>query len=235
LAAVARERGALFHTDAVQGIGALPIDVGELGVDMLSLSGHKFYGPKGTGALYVRRGVRLTPMVAGGGQERRLRSGTENVPGLVGLGAAIELATSCIDETRCRLQGLREQLVAGVLRTVPDTSFVGHPVDRLPGNAAFTVRYVEGEAMMMMLDEQGFTVSSGSACASGAQEPSHVLTALGVPGDEAQGSIRVTLGRATSEEDVGRFLEVFPAVVERLREISPLHTDARDEQCTTTS
>jgi len=223
LARIAHEHNTLFHTDAVQVVGALPVQVGELGVDLLTLSGHKVYGPKGSGALYVRRGVRMAAAVHGGGQERRLRSGTENVPGIVGLGAAVELAVASQAETSPRLQALRDRLIAGVLERVPECRLLGHPVDRLPGNAAFTVRYIEGESMLLQLDAQGFMVSSGSACASGSLEPSHVIMALGVGAEEAHGSIRLTLGRHSTQEEVDAFLETFPAVVERLRLMSPLY------------
>jgi cysteine desulfurase len=223
LARIAHEHGAQFHTDAVQAVGALPIDVVDMGIDMLSLSGHKFFGPKGIGALYVKRGVRLLPVAHGGGQERRLRSGTENVPGIVGLGAAIELAVSGIPETRSRLEALRERLVAGVLARVPDCRYLGHPARRLPGNAAFAVRFIEGESMLLQLDTQGFMVSSGSACASGSLEPSHVLMALGLGAEEAHGSIRMSLGRENTVEEVDAFLEVFPPIVEKLRLMSPLY------------
>ncbi len=222
LARIAHEKGAVFHTDAVQVVGALPIDVADLGVDLLSLSAHKFFGPKGVGALYVRRGVRITPLTHGGGQERRLRSGTENVAGIVGLGAAIELAVSRLPTTRPRLEALRDRLVAGVLAAVPASRYLGDPTRRLPGNAAFTVRYVEGESMLLLLDAQGFMVSSGSACAAGSSEPSHVITALGLPAEEAHGSIRLSLGHDNTEEEVDAFLSTFPAIVARLREMSPL-------------
>jgi cysteine desulfurase len=223
LARIAHEKGAVFHTDAVQAVGALPIDVAQSGIDMLSLSGHKLFGPKGVGALYVRRGIRLLPGAHGGGQERRLRSGTENVPGIVGLGAAIELAVNGIPENRPRLEALRDRLVAGVLARVPDSRHLGHPSQRLPGNAAFTVRFIEGESMLLQLDAQGYMVSSGSACASGSLEPSHVLMALGLGAEEAHGSIRASLGRENTEEEVDGFLEVFPPIVEKLRLMSPLY------------
>lgn len=223
LARIAHEKGAVFHTDAVQAVGILPMDVSSLGVDMLSLAAHKLYGPKGVGALYVRRGVRLAPMIHGGGQERRLRSGTENVPGIIGLGAAVELAVSSIDEVRPRLERLRERLVAGVLASVPDCRYLGHPAERLPGNAAFTVRYIEGESMLLQLDSHGFMVSSGSACASGSLEPSHVIMALGLGAEEAHGSIRVSLGRQNTEEEVDAFLAAFAPIVDKLRQMSPLY------------
>ena len=190
---------------------------------MLSLSAHKLYGPKGAGALYVRRGTRLAPIVHGGGHERRLRSGTENVPGIVGLGAALTLAVQEMPARRERLVALRERLAAGVLAAIPEVTYLGHPTVRLPGNVAFTVRYVEGESMLLQLDQAGIMVSSGSACASGSLEPSHVILALGYRPEEAHGSVRVTLGRENTEEDVDRFLEVFPPIVEKLRAMSPLY------------
>lgn len=223
LAHIAHEHGAAFHTDAVQVVGALPVDVTALGVDLLSLSGHKFYRPKGTGALYVRRGVRLGPLLHGGGQERRLRSGTENVPGIVGLGAALELAVAGLAETRPRVEALREQLVAGVLAAVPDVRYLGHPEQRLPGNAAFAVRGLEGESLLLMLDARGFMVSSGSACASGSSGPSPIIRALGISAEEAQGSLRLTLGRENTAAEVEAFLAVFPELVHTLRAMSPVY------------
>lgn len=223
LAGIAHEKGAVFHTDAVQAVGALPVDVRELGVDMLTLSGHKLYGPKGSGALYVRRGTRLGPMLHGGGHERRLRSGTENVPAIVGLGAALELAVREMAEVRPRVEALRDRLAAGVLETIPEVRYLGHPTQRLPGNVAFTVRYIEGESMLLQLDTRGFMVSSGSACASGSLEPSHVILALGLGAEEAHGSLRLSLGRENTQEEADAFLEVFPAIVETLRQMSPLY------------
>ena len=223
LARIARAHGAAFHTDAVQAVGALPVDVEALGVDLLSLSGHKLYGPKGVGALYVRRGMRMAPIVHGGGHERRLRSGTENVPGIVGLGAAIALAVEEMPQRRARLVALRERLAEGVLAAVPDVTYLGHRTERLPGNVAFTVRYIEGESMLLQLDQAEIMVSSGSACASGSLEPSHVIVALGFGAEEAHGSVRVTLGTGSTEEEVDTFLEVFPPIVEKLRAMSPLY------------
>jgi cysteine desulfurase len=223
LARIAHEKGAVFHTDAVQAVGSLPVDVAELGVDMLSLSAHKLYGPKGVGALYVKRGTRLQPVLHGGGHERRLRSGTENVPGIVGLGAAITLATERIPEVRPRLEALRDRLARGVVELIPEVTDLGHPTLRLPGNVAFSVRYVEGESMLLQLDAQGFMVSSGSACASGSLEPSHVVLALGLRAEEAHGSMRVSLGRENTEEEVDAFLETFPPIVDKLRQMSPLY------------
>ncbi len=223
LARIAHEKGAVFHTDAVQAVGSLPVDVGELGVDMLSLSGHKLYGPKGVGALYVRRGTRLLPVLHGGGHERRLRSGTENVPGVVGLGEAITLAAERLPEVGPRLEALRDRLAQGVAELIPDVTYLGHPTRRLPGNVAFTVRYVEGESMLLQLDIHGFMVSSGSACASGSLEPSHVVLALGLGAEEAHGSMRVSLGRENTEQEVDAFLEAFPPIVDKLRQMSPLY------------
>ena len=223
LARIAHEKGALFHTDAVQAVGSLPVDVGELGVDMLSLSGHKLYGPKGIGALYVKRGTRLQPILHGGGHERRLRSGTENVPGIVGLGVAMTMAAEQLPEVRPRLERLRDRLAQGVLERIPEVTYLGHPTQRLPGSVAFSVRYVEGESMLLQLDAQGFMVSSGSACASGSLEPSHVVLALGLGAEEAHGSMRISLGRENTEEEADAFLEAFPPIVDKLRQMSPLY------------
>jgi cysteine desulfurase len=223
LARIAHEKGAAFHTDAVQAVGSLPVDVKELGVDMLALSGHKLYGPKGIGVLYVKRGTRLTPILHGGGHERRLRSGTENVPGIVGLATAMEIAVAEMPRTRPYLEGLRDRLAAGVVETVSDVTYLGHPTQRLPGNVAFTVRYIEGESMLLGLDAKGVMVSSGSACASGSLEPSHVILALGMGAEEAHGSMRISLGRENTGEEVDLFLEVFPPIVEKLRQMSPLY------------
>jgi cysteine desulfurase len=223
LARIAHEKGAVFHTDAVQAVGSLPVDVAELGVDMLSLSGHKLYGPKGVGALYVKRGTRLQPILHGGGHERRLRSGTENVPGVVGLGEAITIATEGLSEVRPRLEALRDKLARGVIERIPEVTPLGHPTRRLPGNVAFSVRYVEGESMLLQLDARGFMVSSGSACASGSLEPSHVVLALGLAAEDAHGSIRVSLGKENTEEEADAFLEAFPPIVDKLRQMSPLY------------
>jgi len=223
LARIAHEHGAAFHTDAVQAVGAVPVDVEELGVDLLSLSAHKLYGPKGIGALYVRPGTRLAPLLHGGGHERRLRSGTENVPAIVGLGAALALAVEEMPERRPGLLALRERLAEGILGAVPEVTYLGHRTLRLPGNVAFAVRYVEGESMLLQLDQAGIMVSSGSACASGSLEPSHVILALGYRPEDAHGSVRLSLGRQNTEEEVDRFLEVFPPIVEKLRAMSPLY------------
>lgn len=224
LAAIAHQREVVFHTDAVQAVGSLPVDVRALDVDLLSLSAHKFYGPKGVGALYVRRGRRLTPLVHGGGQERNLRSGTENVAGIVGLGVAVELAVAAIHAELPRLETLRDRLAEGVMESVEDVVYLGHPRERLPGNACFSIRFIEGESMVLRLDELGIAVSSGSACASVSLEPSHVIMAMGHDAVAAHGSLRLTLGRENGDADVDYFLQEFPGVVATLRAMSPLYT-----------
>ena len=223
IAAAARERGILIHTDAVQAIGKVPTDVGELGVDLLSMSSHKIYGPKGVGFLYVRRGVSFDPLSHGGSHEWSVRAGTENVPGIVGLARALELAVEGMPEERVRLDGLTARLEKGILDRISDVSINGHPTDRLPGTLNVSLHYVEGESVVLALDMEGIAVSTGSACTTDSAEPSHVLSAMGVPADVAQGSIRFGLGRSTTRADVDGVLDVLPGIVERLRAISPLH------------
>ncbi|NYE58040.1 cysteine desulfurase NifS [Carboxydothermus ferrireducens] len=220
---IAREKGVYFHTDAVQTVGKIPVDVKELKVDLLSLSAHKIYGPKGVGALYVRKGLKLEPLANGGGQERKRRPGTENVAGIVGLGKAIELAVAEMPEESARLTKLRDKLIKGVLERIPYVRLNGHPTKRLPHNANFSVEFVEGESMLLMLDMKGIAASSGSACTSGSLDPSHVLLAMGIPHEVAHGSLRLTLGKANTEEQIDYVLEVLPGIVERLREMSPLY------------
>ncbi|MHC1630389.1 MAG: cysteine desulfurase NifS [Methanoculleaceae archaeon] len=222
IGAIAREHGVLFHTDAVQAVGAVPIDVDALNTDLLSLSGHKFYGPKGTGALYIRKGTRLHRLIHGGGQERRRRAGTENVPGIVGLGAAIERATTDIEGHTRRIAALRDRLIAGILETIPESRLNGHPTERLPNNVNISFRYVEGESILLMLDQLGIAASTGSACTSASSEPSHVLLAMGLSHEEAHGSLRLTLGESNADEDVDYVLEVLPGIIGRLRSMSPL-------------
>lgn len=222
VAELAHERGILVHTDAVQAFGSVPIDVEELGVDLLAASSHKLYGPKGVGALYVRRGTRVKPLIHGGGQERGLRSGTENVPGIVGFGAAAEIALRVMPEASPRLAALRDRLVAGVLELVPDTELLGHPTSRLPGNACLSIAGVQGEPLVLQLDAHGIAASAGSACASSSLEPSHVLTAMGYGPEAAHGSLRLTLGRENTDAEVDRFLEVLPRVILQLRELRSL-------------
>ncbi|PPD58189.1 cysteine desulfurase NifS [Dehalogenimonas etheniformans] len=221
---ITREKGVYLHTDAVQAVGRVPVDVQALGVDLLSISAHKLYGPKGIGALYVRKGTRISPILWGGGQERGKRSGTENVPGIVGLGKAAELAAASITSEVERLSKLRDRLIAGLLATVPETRLNGHPTQRLPNNANFSFDYVEGESVCLNLDLAGISASPGSACSSTSTAPSHVLLALGLPQHQAFGSLRLSLGRWTTGEDIERVLEVLPGIVARLRAMSPIWT-----------
>ncbi len=222
LAAVARERGVYFHTDAVQAVGHIPVDVKELGVDMLSMSGHKLQGPKGVGALYIRKGTRIVPFMHGGGQEGRKRASTENVPGIVGFGYAAELASEQLDSEAVRLTELRDRLISGLQESIDHIQLNGHPRQRLPNNVNVSVDYVEGESMLLNLDLEGISASSGSACTSGSLEPSHVLLACGLPHEQAHGSLRLTLGKWTVEEDIDRVLDVLPGIVAKLRAMSPL-------------
>jgi cysteine desulfurase len=217
LARLCRERGVLFHTDAVQAVGHIPVNVRELGVDLLSLSAHKFYGPKGAGALYVRRGVRLEPLFQGGGQERRIRPGTENVAGIVGLGAACRVAAREMAEREARVAALRGRLEEGIRRLFPEARVNGHPEERLPGILNVVFPGVEGEALLLNLDLKGVAASAGAACSAGSVEPSHVLLAMGLSEDLAHGAVRFSLGRESREEDVEHVLEVLPPIVERLR------------------
>ncbi|MFI5273552.1 MAG: cysteine desulfurase family protein [Ktedonobacterales bacterium] len=219
IGAICRARRIPFHTDAVQAGGLADLDVRALNVDLLTLSAHKFYGPKGVGILYVRQGMRLQPQTLGGSQERNRRAGTENVPGVVGAAEALRLAQAHRAEEAARLAALRDQLIAGVLR-IPGTRLTGHPTLRLPHSASFTITGVEGESLLLNLDLLGIAASSGSACTTGSVEPSHVLTAMGVAPDEARGHLRLTLGASTTERDIAAVLEHLPQVVERLRALS---------------
>lgn len=221
---IARSHEIPFHTDAVQAAGALSLDVQELNVDLLTLSAHKFYGPKGVGALYVRDGLGILPVQTGGGHERGLRSGTENVAGIVGLAAALKLAEESREEESRRLAELRDRLIEGVRSSVSHCRLLGHPDQRLPNNASIAFEHVEGEGILLGLDLEGIAASSGSACSTGSSGPSHVATAMGVPPEVARGSIRMTLGRENTEEDIQRVLEVLPGIVERLRAMSPLYS-----------
>ncbi len=220
IAQVCREKGVYFHTDAVQVVGKLPIDVVKLGVDLLSLSAHKFYGPKGVGALYVRKGVKIDPLLHGGHQERGRRAATENVAGIVGLGKAIELRLGEMEVEAKRLTTLRERLYTGLVARVDHVYLNGHPTQRLPGTLNVCFEYIEGEGIIMGLDLAGVAVSSGSACTSATLSPSHVLLAMGVHPAVAQGSIRFGLGRENTEEDVDYVLETLPPIIERLRAMS---------------
>jgi len=223
---IARAHKIPFHTDAVQAGGALDLDVEALKVDLLSLSAHKFYGPKGVGVLYLRRGVRLLPPQTGGAHELNRRAGTENVAGIVGLATALKLAQGHREENNRKLIALRDRLIEGVLSSMLDTQLTGHPKERLPNSASFTINYVEGEGLLLGLDMMGTAASSGSACTSASLEPSHVLLAMGIPPEVAHGSLRLTLGHENSDEDVDYLLEVLPGIVERLRSMSPLYTTA---------
>ena len=221
IGAIAREAGVLFHTDAVQAVGHIPVDVQAWKVDLLSLSGHKFRGPRGMGALYVRKGVRLPPLMFGGGQEKGRRAGTENVAGAVGLAAALREATDGLAAESARLSALRDKLAAGLGR-IPYSRLTGDPVNRLPGTASFVFEGVEGEALLLLLDARGICASSGSACSSASLDPSHVLQAIGLPHAIAHGSLRLTLGAENTEEDVAYLLQEVPRVVQYLREMSPV-------------
>jgi len=224
---IARAKGVVFHTDAVQAGGSLNLKVDDLGVDLMALSGHKFYAPKGVGALYVREGVRLLPVQTGGGQERQLRAGTENIPYIVGLAKALELAYQDLASETDRITALRNRLIQGVLTSIPSAQLTGHPDYRLPTSASFVFPAVEGESILLHLDLAGVAASSGSACASSEEGPSHVLTAMGLDVALARGSLRLTLGRKTSAQDVDYVLAVLPGIIERLQVMSPLAMQAR--------
>lgn len=221
IAQIARERGIYFHTDAIQVVGKMPIDVQDLGVDLLSISAHKFYGPKGVGALFIRKGVRIDPLVHGGHHELNKRAGTENVAGIIGLAKALSIAHESMDEEWKREKHLRDKLERGIIERIPEVIVNGHPEKRLANTLNIIVKYVEGEAMLLTMDMEGICASSGSACTSGALEPSHVLTAMGIPHELAHGSLRFSIGRYTTEEEIDYVLDVLPKIVERLREISP--------------
>lgn len=223
---IAKEAGVLFHTDAVQAVGAIPLDVNALNVDLLSLSAHKFHGPKGVGALYVRKGVRMNNLIFGGAQERSLRAGTENLASIVGLGKAIEIAVAELPEYAAKMTKLRDELIDGILAEIPDVRLNGHRTERLPGNVNVSVRYIEGESLLMRLDLLGIEGSSGSACTSGSLDPSHVLLAIGLPHEIAHGSLRLSLGINNTEDDVKRVLKELPGVVKTLRDMSPLTVPA---------
>ena len=219
---IAREAGIYFHTDAVQTVGHVLVDVNELGVDLLSMSAHKFYGPKGIGALYIRKDIKLISYMHGGEQERGRRASTENVPGIVGFGKAVEIANQEVSEEAERLTYLRDKLIKGILERIDHTHLNGHPLNRLPNNINVSVDFVEGESILLNLDLEGICASTGSACSSLSLEPSHVLLAMGLPHERAHSSLRFTLGKWTTEEEIGRVLEVLPRVVVKLRAMSPL-------------
>ena len=222
---LAKSRGILFHTDAVQAMGAIPIDVNAMNIDMLSMSGHKFHGPKGIGVLYVRKGVHPDIFMHGGAQERGQRAGTENLAGIVGIGKAIELATQNLEANAARMSRLRDTLIDGILAKIPDVRLNGHRTERLPNNVNVSIRYIEGEAMLLRLDLAGIAGSSGSACTSGSLDPSHVLLAIGLPHEIAHGSLRLSLGTDTTEEQVDEVLRVLPGIVKDLRAMSVLNAE----------
>lgn len=223
LAEVVHKHKVLFHTDAVQAVCHIPIDVKAEGIDMLSLSGHKFHGPKGIGALYIRRGVSVDPLISGGAQERNRRAGTENVPAIVGMGYAAEIAASTMIEDGVRLTKLRDRMISYILENIPYVKLNGHPTKRLPGNVNVSIEYIEGEAILLMLDINGIAASSGSACTSGSLDPSHVLLAMGLPHEIAHGSLRLSISDMTTDEEVDYVLDVLVKIVGRLREMSPLY------------
>lgn len=227
---IAHEHGILFHTDAVQAVGHIEIDVKAINIDMLSMSGHKFYGPKGIGALYIKKGIKLNPLIHGGAQERRRRAGTENVPGIVGMGLAIELAVKELPEELPRLTALRDKLINEILEKVPYSRLNGHPVKRLPGNANISFEFIEGEGILLLLDYKGICASSGSACTSGSLDPSHVLLAIGLPHEKAHGSVRLTIGHFTTEEQVDYVIKEIPPIIDRLRQMSPLYEEFLNEK-----
>ncbi len=222
---ICRAKGVWFHTDAVQAAGALPIDMKMLSVDLCSFSAHKIYGPKGVGALYIRKGVRLPVFIDGGGQERKRRAGTENVPGVVGFGRAFELAASEQPANAARLTEIRDAAIARIMGGIPHVRLNGHPTKRLPGNANFSFQFIEGESLLLLLDMYGFACSSGSACTSGSLDPSHVLLAIGLVHEIAHGSLRVTFGKENGLDDIEPLFEALVKVVDRLREMSPLYDE----------
>ncbi len=219
---VSKEAGVYFHTDAVQTVGHIPVEVNKLGVDLLAMSAHKLYGPKGMGALYIRKGTKLVSFIHGGEQERRRRAGTENVPGIIGFGKAAEIAQQEIAGEAERLTYLRDRLINGLLERIDHTRLNGHPVNRLPNNVNISVDYVEGESMLLNLDLEGICASTGSACNSSSLEPSHVLLAMGLSHEQAHGSLRFSLGKWTTEEEIVRVLDALPRIVAKLRAMSPL-------------
>jgi cysteine desulfurase len=220
---IARKHKVLFHTDAVQAVGSVKIDVNEMNIDLLSMSAHKLYGPKGVGALYIRQGTRIDPLIAGGAQERNKRAGTENIAGIVGTGKAVELAYDHLEENNSKLISLRERLIKGIQDNISHVRLNGHPEKRLPGNVNFCFQFIEGEALLLSLDMVGVAGSSGSACTSGSLDPSHVLLSIGLPHEIAHGSLRLSLGISNTEEEVDYVVDQLIGIVDRLRKMSPLY------------
>ncbi len=227
---IAKKHNILFHTDAVQAAGNIDIDVKELNIDLMSMSSHKIYGPKGIGALYIKTGVKLHSFIHGGAQERRRRAGTENIPAIVGYGKAAEIAKNTMDEHIERLTKLRTKLIEGIMENIPYTRVNGSIENRLPGNVNFSFEFIEGEGILLMLDMLGISASSGSACTSGSLDPSHVLMAIGLPHEIAHGSLRLSIGDFTTEEDIDYIIEKLPGVIEKLRSMSPLYLNKIKEQ-----
>lgn len=225
IGAIAKEHGILFHTDAVQAFGQLPINVDECQIDMLSASGHKLNGPKGIGFLYIRKGVKIRSFVHGGAQERRRRAGTENVPGIIGLGAAVKRAVTTMSERTAKERELRDYMIGRIEKEIPYAKLNGHRTDRLPNNLNFSFRFVEGESLLIMLDMKGICASSGSACTSGSLDPSHVLLAIGLPHEIAHGSLRLTLSEETTKEEIDYVVDSLKEIVDKLRSMSPLYED----------
>lgn len=225
IAAMAKERGILFHTDAVQAIGNIPFDVKAMGIDLLSLSGHKFHAPKGVGALFIRKGIKVQRLISGGAQERTQRAGTENLASIVGMGKAIELATADIQGHNERLIAIRDRLIERILTEIPHCRLNGHRTRRLPGNCNISFRFIEGEGLLLCLDIKGIAGSSGSACTSGSLDPSHVLLAIGLPHEIAHGSLRLSLSEENTQEEADAVVDALKEIVQRLREMSPLYDD----------
>lgn len=221
IARITKEKGVTFHTDAVQALGSVPLNVQDWGVDMLSIAGHKIYGPKGIGALYVKKGIKINPLIRGGAQERNRRAGTENTPAIIGFAKSVELAVGNLKERTEKIKILREKLIDGLFDGIDGIRLNGHRENRLPNNVNICIRGVEGESILLLLDMQGICVSSGSACTSGSLEPSHVLLSLGIPQEVAHGSIRFSLGKDTTEQEIETVLEALPPIIERLRAMSP--------------
>ena len=227
---LAKEKGIVFHTDAVQAMGHVPIDVEQMQIDLLSISGHKLGAPKGIGAIYIRTGIKVCPLIFGGAQEKKMRAGTENIPGIVGLGKAVELAVAEMPEVTPRLEKMRDRLIHGILDSIPYSKLNGHPTDRLPGNCNISFEFIEGESMLLLLDAAGIAASSGSACTSGSLDPSHVLLAIGLPHEKAHGSLRLTLDWDNTDAEIDEVLQKLPPIVQRLREMSPLYEEIMKQQ-----
>ena len=222
---IARENGIYLHVDAVGAAGSYPIDVNEYNIDLLTISGHKFHAPKGVGALYIRKGIQIQPIQHGGSHERNMRAGTENVPSIVGMGKACEIAKRDMNNKLIYLTRLRDKIIREIIDKIPHVKLNGHFTQRVPGNVNFSFMYLEGESLLLNLDLKGIAVSSGSACSSGSLDPSHVLLAIGLTHEEAHGSLRITLGQGNTDDDVDYFLEVLPNIVARLRSMSPLYSN----------